>query len=102
MDEEWFVARVFEFAGEQGLLIQERRPGRSICFNETSKKWLHEGHIRQLYREGVLADGLERADLNRMIEGVAPGRPCTHVGMRKLVCLVKSGVSGGSTDEGGG
>ncbi|HGM8259205.1 hypothetical protein [Pseudomonas aeruginosa] len=69
MDEEWFVARVFELAGEQGLLIQERRPGRSICFNETSKKWLHEGHIRQLYREGVLADGLERADLNRMIEG---------------------------------
>lgn len=52
MDEEWFVARVFELAGEQGLLIQERRPGRSICFNETSKKWLHEGHIRQLYREG--------------------------------------------------
>lgn len=71
MDEEWFVARVFELAGEQGLLIQERRPGRSICFNETSKKWLHEGHIRQLYREGVLADGLERADLNRMIEGGA-------------------------------
>ncbi|AMR66724.1 hypothetical protein A0T30_10280 [Aquipseudomonas alcaligenes] len=84
MDENEFVEAVFRLAAEQGLKVEERRPGRSVCFKQTSNKWLSEQHLRQLF-PAILESDLSSAKINQLIEQVAPGRPCTHVGMRQIV-----------------
>lgn len=84
MTEDEFVQRVFEIAVRQGLSVELRRPGRSICFNPKSNKWLNENHLRKLYPE-ALESALSVRRLNRMIDSVAPGRPCTHVGFRAII-----------------
>lgn len=84
MTEDEFVRRVFEIAAHHGLTVEDRRPGKSICFNPVSNKWLSEGHIRSLFPL-VLTPGLSEKQMNQMVEEVAPGRPCTHVGFRKII-----------------
>ena len=79
-----FVHRVFEIAEEMGLRVEERRPGKSICFNPNSDKWLDEGRVLALYPK-ILNGEISDSQINAMIEAVAPGRPCTHVGMRSIV-----------------
>lgn len=49
MTDDGFVRRVFEIAGGMGLAIEARTPGPSICFNETSRKWLDKEQIRRLF-----------------------------------------------------
>lgn len=84
MTENEFVQRVFEIALQHGLSVESRRSGMSICFNSNSNKWLNESHLRKLF-PGVLEPGLSVQALNRMIDSVAPGRPCTHVGFREII-----------------
>ena len=84
MTEDGFVRRVFEIAGFMGLAIEARTPGPSICFNETSKKWLDKERIRRLF-PAALNPKLTDREINQLIESVAPGRPCTHVKMRKIL-----------------
>lgn len=84
MDADEFVDLVMVLAVEQGLTVEERRPGLSVCFNQNSDKWLSENHLRQLF-PAIIEDGLSDSEINRLIEAVAPGRPCTHVGMRKIL-----------------
>lgn len=89
MNVDEFVHRIFEIADEMGLLVEDRRPGKSICFNPNSDKWLNEGHLRSLFPM-ILEPGISDTQVNRMIEGVAPGRPCTHVGMRSILQRLQS------------
>ncbi|ALI03725.1 hypothetical protein C1Y08_27060 [Pseudomonas sp. FW306-02-F02-AA] len=49
MNVDEFVKKVFEIADELEYCVELRRPGRSICFNKTSDKWLSEHHIRALF-----------------------------------------------------
>lgn len=79
-----FVQRFFDIAEKSGLLVEERRPGRSICFNSNSDKWLSEKHLGALFPH-VLEQGLSDMQINRMIENIAPGRPCTHKGFRAIL-----------------
>ena len=80
-----FVTAVFEAARKRGLRVHVNREGLDqICFNEKSKKSLHRGHLEQLH-PAILRRGLSRSQMNALIEKVAPGRPCTHRGMREIV-----------------
>ncbi|WP_289534416.1 hypothetical protein [Pseudomonas sp. SO81] len=99
LDADGFVEAVLQLAAELGLKIEERRPGWSICFNETSDKWLSEQHLRQLY-PAILEADLSDARINQLIEQVAPGRPCTHVGMRQIVARLHE-VGGWAPGAGG-
>ncbi|KHJ64707.1 hypothetical protein [Burkholderia glumae] len=79
-----FRSRVFELARERRLSVDVMRDGKlRIWFNLKSKKFLHVDHIDALY--GLLRrPGLDRAAIRAEIERVAPGRPCTHRGMREI------------------
>lgn len=87
-----FVKAVFEAARRRGLRVYVNREGLDqICFNEKSKKSLHRGHLEQLH-PAILRSGLSKTQMNAIIEQVAPGRPCTHRGMRDIVVELQ-GVS---------
>ena len=89
-----FVTAVLEVARQRGLRVYVNREGLDqICFNEKSKKSLHQGHLQQLH-PAILQIGLSRSQMNTLIEQVAPGRPCTHRGMRDIVAQLQ-GVSAG-------
>ena len=89
MTEDEFIQRCFEIAEAHGLTVAERKPGKSICFNPKSNKWLDETHLRALF-PAVLEPDLPIPTVNGMIEKVAPGRPCTHVGFRKILSQLHS------------
>ena len=85
MSADEFLKRVFEIAHEMGFKpVEMRRHGMSIGFNPKSKKWIHEGHLRALF-PNIRVFGLSVTQLNCEIQKVAPGRPCTHVGMRAII-----------------
>lgn len=83
-----FIGRVFEIA-IASMQVKKRRPGLSICFNKKSNKWLDEGHVRALY-PAALDPRMTNSEINRMIESTAPGRPCTHVGMRSILRQIQA------------
>lgn len=85
MEKDEFVAAVFEAAKHDGLQIDVDRKGRKrIWFNLKSRKCLDEERIAALHPD-ILGPGLRERDMNELIEAAAPGRPCTHVGMRRIV-----------------
>lgn len=89
-----FVEAVLEAARQRGLRVCVNRDGLDqICFNEKSKKSLHRGHLEQLH-PAILRSGLSKSQMNALIEQVAPGRPCTHRGMREIVAQLRQ-VSAG-------
>lgn len=84
-----FVDEVFRAAQGRGLRVEIGRSGRrTIVFNEVSKKKLHEDHIRALHPE-ILRRGASVGDMRALIESVAPGRPCTHKGMREIAWSIR-------------
>jgi hypothetical protein len=87
-----FVKRVFDLARDK-FDIESRRSGMSICFNRRSNKWLNENHLRDLFPE-ALEPTLTDGQINQLIESVAPGRPCTHVGMRTILRKIHSELAG--------
>ena len=61
------------------LLETNRRNGlRQIDFGY---KKLHEGHLREMYPD-ILSPTVH---IPSLIEKIAPGRPCTHKPMRKII-----------------
>lgn len=88
MTKKEFVDRVFVLAKAKGLRVDAVTRGESrglfrVWFNESSRKYLHELHLGALYAT-LKKRGLTRAQLNRAIDAVAPGSPCTHIGMREI------------------
>jgi hypothetical protein len=78
-----FVNHVFRIAKEHGHPLERtRQDWRQIDFGH---KKLHEDHIRQLYPD-ILQPG---ASIPRLIESVAPGRPCTHKPMREIIAQLR-------------
>lgn len=59
--------------------------GTNIPQVDFGHKKLHGNHFRSLFPR-VLADN---ADVNKLIEEVAPGRPCVHAPFRKIVYQIK-------------
>ena len=66
-------------ARQQGFRIETSRNGQvQIDFGH---KKLHAGHLAQLFPE-ILRPG---ASIARLIDRVAPGRPCTHRPTRQII-----------------
>ncbi|WP_175783885.1 hypothetical protein [Burkholderia ambifaria] len=79
-----FRARVFETARAKRLKVDQMQDGKDrIWFNLNSKKFLHSDHIDSLF-DLLRRPNLSRQVVNAEIERVAPGRPCTHKGMREI------------------
>jgi hypothetical protein len=55
--------------------------GTDIPQVDFGHKKLHGKHFRALF-PSVLADN---ANINKLIENIAPGRPCSHLPFRKIV-----------------
>ena len=84
LSKEQFEHDVFRIAKRQGYKIEKnKRNGlKQIVFDN---KKLHAGHIQKLY-----PDILTRTEeLPKLIEKVAPGRPCTHRPMREIIDQIK-------------
>lgn len=82
MTEDEFIEKVIIVARNLNFLIEDSRNGRQIDFGH---KKLHEGHLRVLYPE-ILN---ENANINILIDNVAPGRPCTHAPMRTIIAIIR-------------
>lgn len=83
-----FRTLVFEIARAQRLRVDAMKDGKArIWFNEKSQKFLHADHIDSLY-DRLRHPNLSPRDINAAIESVAPGRPCTHRGMRDIYAQI--------------
>ncbi|WP_175698534.1 MULTISPECIES: hypothetical protein [Burkholderia] len=83
-----FRTLVFEIAQEKRLRVDEMQDGKArIWFNEKSQKFLHADHIDALY-DRLRHPNLSTRDINVAIESAAPGRPCTHRGMREIYAQI--------------
>jgi hypothetical protein len=79
---EAFVARVLEIAKELNFPLETNRNGlRQIDFGH---KKLHENHLRQLF-PSILEPN---AYISKLVENVAPGRPCTHKPLRETIARI--------------
>ncbi|MEA2008148.1 MAG: hypothetical protein U9O54_03430 [Chloroflexota bacterium] len=79
-----FQSDVLRIAKDYGYKIENLR-GTDIPQIDFGHKKLHGNYFRALFPD-VLADD---SDINKLIEKVAPGRPCTHLPFRKIVKQIK-------------
>lgn len=77
---EQFIDDVFRVARERGYRIETNRRNNLPQIDFGLKK-LHLGHIKKLYPDVLL----ENAKVNKLIERVAPGRPCSHKPFREII-----------------
>jgi hypothetical protein len=74
-----FVNRVLQIAQAEGYPVKINRDGRrQIDFGH---KQLHEEHLRQLFPDILMTN----ASVNRLVDKVAPGRPCAHKPLREII-----------------
>ncbi|AIO33549.1 hypothetical protein DM39_1483 [Burkholderia cenocepacia] len=79
-----FRRLVFEIARAKRLRVDEMKDGKQrIWFNENSRKFLHADHIDALF-DLLRCPDLSQREINAEIGRVAPGRSCTHKGMREI------------------
>ena len=82
---EEFQSDVLRLAKSHGYKI-EHLQGTDIPQVDFGNKKLHGKHFRELF-PSVLADN---ANINKLIEKIAPGRPCTHLPFRTIVRQIKN------------
>jgi hypothetical protein len=80
-----FQSDVIRIAKNDGYTVEYLR-GTNIPQIDFGHKKLHGNHLRELFPR-VLADN---ANINKLIEKVAPGRPCAHAPFRKIVRRIKN------------
>lgn len=71
---------VFRIAEDIGYKIETTR-GKGYPQIDFGTKKLHSEHIKKLYPDALKSD----ARIARLVESVAPGRPCTHRPSREIV-----------------
>lgn len=79
-----FQADVLRIAKVQGYPIEYLR-GTNIPQIDFGNKKLHGKHLRALF-PAVLKDGV---NVNKLIEEIAPGRPCAHRPFREIVKQIR-------------
>lgn len=79
MNKQEFIDQVFRNARAKGFKIEMSRNGQTQI--DFGHKKLHSGHLEQLFPEILFRD----ANVAKLIDAVAPGRPCTHKPMREIV-----------------
>jgi len=78
-----FIESVVRIAKQQGYRIEINRDGRQQI--DFGHKKLHEGHLEAIF-PAVLAPN---ADITSLIKTVAPGRPCAHRPMKKIIAQLR-------------
>ncbi len=78
MDQETFIKNIIKIAKTHGYQVEESNNGLQIDFGN---KKLHEGHLDRLYPDILQPN----ANINKLIDAVAPGRPCSHKPMREII-----------------
>lgn len=79
MNQQEFIDQVVRGARANGFKIETNRNGQTQI--DFGHKKLHSGHLAQLFPEILFQD----ANIAKLIDAVAPGRPCTHKPMRAIV-----------------
>ena len=79
-----YVSDVARIAQEHGHTIQVCR-GKGDLQVDFGHKKLRFEHIRRMYPEVLY----EHADIARLIDRVAPGRPCAHAPFRRIVRRIR-------------
>jgi hypothetical protein len=82
---EEFQSDVLRIAKALGYKV-EYLQGTNIPQVDFGNKKLHGKHFRALF-PGVLG---EKADINKLIDKIAPGRPCAHLPFREIVKQIKN------------
>jgi hypothetical protein len=82
MTEDDFIIKVIGIAQNRGYPVEQSRNGLQIDFGH---KKLHEGHLRSLFPD-VMREG---ANISKLIEEIAPGRPCSHRPMKMILAELK-------------
>lgn len=83
MDTQQFIDLVVEISRRKGFKVETNRDGlRQI---DCGNKKLHVGHLQKMFPEILQSD----SDISKMIEKVAPGRPCTHKPMKGIIAEIK-------------
>ena len=79
-----FVDSVIQIARQMGYSVERGRQGlRQVDFGH---KKLHEDHMRNLYPD-ILQPA---ANVAKLIDQVAPDRPCTHRPMRQIIAKISN------------
>jgi hypothetical protein len=85
MTREEFIQTVIDVAKKHGYPVRINRYNQlQIDFGH---KQLHEGHLGKLYPD-ILG---EDVNIPKLIECVAPGRPCTYKPMKEIIADIKRG-----------
>lgn len=80
LSEDSFIEQVFILAEKQGYLIERDTKGNKWQIDFGNKK-LHRNHLESLYPQ-ILNENIK---IPYIIDGVAPGRPCTHKPMKEII-----------------
>ena len=84
MTKEQFIDTVIDVAKKHGYPVRINRYNQwQIDFGH---KQLHEGHLAKLYPDILKED----VNIRKLIERVAPGRPCTHRPMEEIMRDIQS------------
>jgi hypothetical protein len=89
MNRDEFISRVTELAKSHGYPIERNRNGQDQI--DFGNKKLHSGHFAKLYPKILLPS----ANVSKLIDEVAPGRPCSHRPMKDILRRIdsESGIS---------
>ena len=83
MNEQEFIDRVALKARARGFRVETNRNGQ-VQIDFGNKK-LHAGHLASLYPKIVMP----HVNIPKLIDSVAPGRPCTHKPMREIIAALR-------------
>jgi len=83
-DLEEFINDIFRIAKRKGYQIETSRVNGlpQIVFGH---KKLHLDHIKKLFPDVLF----KNSNINKLIENVASGRPCTHKPFREIIGYIK-------------
>jgi len=79
MNQQEFIDQVSRIARAKGFKVETNTNGQTPI--DFGHKKLHSGHLAKLFPEILLRD----ANIAKLIDAVAPGRPCAHKPMREIV-----------------
>ena len=88
MDRELFIIKVLECACNQGFVIETNHDG--FLQIDFGNKKLHQKHLNELFPNILNSDVI----ISKLIERIAPGRPCTHKPMRDIINIINNDLGG--------
>ena len=87
MNEDVFIKEVIGTARSLGYKIETNRNG--LIQIDFGHKKLHEGHLRAIFPQIFQPE----ANINQLIDDIAPGRPCDHRPMKEILARMSENIS---------